>query len=181
MVFALLKQMVSGAKTDREVRIAELEKRKAELDAEIARLPFGEINLMGDTALKERFMQVNNTARELLGDFRGVEQNFRDLDRQVREKIATWEGRKGDLLAQVLGERDEIADSDQGKSFRAFWDFLMSPESQEELEELLDKVFALDAVAELTQDRHLKRIHLEVRLDILSRPKGFDVIQKTSP
>ena len=161
MVFDLLKQMVAGVETDRDVRIAELEKRKAELDAEITRLRDGEIHLMDDTALKERFIQINNTARELLGDFRAVEQNFRDLDRQVREKIATWEGRKGELLAKIFGERDAIADSDQGRSFRAFWDFLLSQDSQKELEELLDKVFALDAVAEFTQDRRLKRIHFD--------------------
>ena len=158
MVFDLLKQMVAGAETDKDVRIAELEKRKAELDAEITRLRDGEIHLMDDTALKERFIQMNNTARELLGDFRAVEQNFRDLDRQVREQIATWEGRKGELLAKIFGERDAIADSDQGRSFRAFWDFLLSQDSQKELEELLDKVFALDAVAEFSQDRRLKRI-----------------------
>lgn len=161
MVFDLLKQMVAGTETDRAVRIAELEKRKAELDAEMTRLRDGEIHLMDDTALKERFIQINNTARELLGDFRAVEQNFRELDRQVREQIATWEGRKGELLAKIFGERDAIADSDQGRSFRAFWDFLLSQDSQKELEELLDKVFALDAVAEFTQDRRLKRIHFD--------------------
>lgn len=96
-----------------------------------------------------------------MGDFRAVEKNFRDLDRQVREKIATWEGHKGELLAKIFGERDAIAYSDQGRSFRAFWDFLLSQDSQKELEELLDKVFALDAVAEFTQDRRLKRIHFD--------------------
>ncbi len=32
-----------------------------------------------------------------------------------------------------MGERDAIADSDQGRSFRAFWDFLLSSRRQEEL------------------------------------------------
>lgn len=31
---------------------------------------------------------------------------------------------EGKLLEQIFGERDIITDSDQGKSFRAFWDFL---------------------------------------------------------
>ncbi|NOT12843.1 MAG: DUF3375 domain-containing protein [Methylococcaceae bacterium] len=161
MVFELLKQMVAGAETDKDARISELEKRKAVLDTEIARLRAGELHLMDDTALKDRFIQINSTARELLGDFRSVEQNFRELDRQVREQIATWDGRKGELLAKIFGDRDAIADSDQGRSFRAFWDFLMSPESQEELTDLLDKVFALNAVTELTPDRRLKRIHFD--------------------
>jgi hypothetical protein len=38
-----------------------------------------------------------------------------------------------------MGERDAIGRSDQGKSFQAFWEFLMSSRRQEELTELLDR------------------------------------------
>ncbi len=160
-VLELLRQMVSGADTDTESRIRELEQRRHEIEADIARARDGEIALLDDTGLRDRFQQASSTARELLGDFREVEHNFRQLDMQVREQIATWEGRKGELLAQIFGERDAIADSDQGRSFRAFWDFLMSPASQDELTQLLEKVFALDAVQELNQDIRFKRIHYD--------------------
>ena len=141
-VFELLRQMVEGAETDPAARIAELEKRKAAIDAEIARIEAGDLEVLDETALKDRFQQLGATARELLSDFREVEQNFRDLDHSVRERIALWDGAKGELLEQFFGERDAIADSDQGRSFRAFWDFLMSPSRQEELGELLEGVLA---------------------------------------
>ncbi|MGH8548574.1 MAG: DUF3375 family protein [Methylococcales bacterium] len=75
-------------------------------------------------------------ARELRTDFRELEHNLRLLDRRVRERIALWQGAKEILLEEIMGERDAIADSYQGKSFRAFWDFLMSSSRQEELTEL---------------------------------------------
>jgi hypothetical protein len=100
-------------------------------------------------------------ARELLTDFREVEHNFRQLDRRVRERIALWEGSKGALLEDIMGERDAIADSDQGKSFRAFWDFLLSSRRQEELTELLDRVLALPAVADLSPDTRTRRVHYD--------------------
>ena len=59
-------------------------------------------------------------AKALLSDFRQVEQNFRDLDRGVREQIATFDGEKGALLDTIFGEHDVIVESDEGKSFRAF-------------------------------------------------------------
>jgi len=158
-VFELLRQMVSGSEADAGNRIAELERERAEIDQQIERVRAGEIALLTDTALRERFQQASTTARELLSDFREVEHNFRQLDMQVREQIATWEGRKGELLGQIFGERDAIADSDQGFSFRAFWDFLMSPASQDELSELLRKVFELEAVNSLHGDRRFRRIH----------------------
>ncbi len=161
MVFELLRQMVSGSDADAASRIEQLEQRRNKIDREIERVRAGEIALLDDTALRDRFQQASGTARELLSDFREVEHNFRILDMQVREQIATWEGRKGELLAQVFGERDAIADSDQGRSFRAFWDFLMSPASQDELSELLAKVFELEAVRDLNSDPRFKRIHYD--------------------
>ena len=70
-------------------------------------------------------------------------------------------GGKSALLDDIFGERDIIADSDQGKSFRAFWDFLMSPTRQEELGFLLSRVFELAPVKELEPDQRLLRIHYD--------------------
>ncbi len=160
-VFELLRQIVEGTTLDPASRIAELERRRQELDDEIALIRAGRIEVMDAARVRDRFLQMAATARGLLADFREVEQNFRELDRAVREKIATWEHGKGALLAEIFGERDAIADSDQGKTFRAFWDFLMSPERQEELTRLLEAVLALPAVAALAPDARLRRVHYD--------------------
>jgi len=160
-VFELLRQLAEGTETDPWARIAELERRKADIEAEIRRTREGHLYLLDATRIKERYLQIAATARELLSDFREVEQNFRNLDRAVRERIATWEGGKATLLDEIFGERDTIADSDQGKSFRAFWDFLMSPARQDELTSLLAKVFELAPVQELEPDRRMLRVHYD--------------------
>lgn len=160
-LFELLKQMSTGSEKDPAKRIEELQKRRDEIDAEITRVLAGDVPLLDDTALKDRFQQFTQLARELLTDFREVEHNFRQLDRKVRERIALWEGAKGALLEEIMGERDAIADSDQGKSFRAFWDFLMSSRRQEELTELLDHVLALPPVVDLKPDARTRRVHYD--------------------
>lgn len=160
-LFELLKQIADGSETNPEVRIVELKRRRAEIDAEISRLESGDVRLLDQTAVKDRFQQFVGVARELLADFREVEQNFRLLDRSVRERIALWEGSKGELLGEILGERDAIADSDQGRSFRAFWDFLMSSRRQEELTALLERVMSLPAVSASNPDSRLRRIHYD--------------------
>ena len=167
-LFELLKQMSEGSDTNPETRIAELQRRRDEIDAEIALVLSGNMPLLDDTALKDRFQQFTGLARELLTDFREVEHNFRMLDRRVRERIALWDGAseskgrgRGALLQEIMGERDAIADSDQGKSFRAFWDFLMSQSRQEELTALLERVLALPPVAALSPDLRLRRVHYD--------------------
>jgi hypothetical protein len=160
-LFDLLKQMREGSEADPAKRLAELHNKRDEIDAEIAQVESGDVPLLDDTALKDRFLQFTLGARELLSDFREVEHNFRQLDRRVRERIALWEGAKGALLEQIMGERDAIADSDQGKSFRAFWDFLLSSRRQEELTDLLDQVLQLPAVADLEPDPRTRRVHYD--------------------
>jgi hypothetical protein len=160
-LFDLLKQMSEGSETDPQARIAELERRRDQIDADIARIHSGDIPLLDETALRDRFQQFIQLARELLADFREVEHNFRTLDRRVRERIALWDGAKGALLEEIMRERDAIADSDQGKSFRAFWDFLMSQVRQEELTGLLDQVLALPPVAALQPEPRLRRVHYD--------------------
>ncbi|HUG23967.1 DUF3375 domain-containing protein [Piscinibacter sp.] len=160
-LFELLRQMKEGSETDPQARLRELHRRRDDIDAEIARVQQGDVPLMNDTALKERFQQFAALARELLADFREVEHNFRGLDRRVRERIALWDGAKGTLLQDIMGERDLIAESDQGRSFRAFWDFLMSQARQDELTDLLDRVLQLAPVSELQPDARMRRVHYD--------------------
>ncbi|TMS54819.1 DUF3375 domain-containing protein [Mycobacterium sp. DBP42] len=155
-VVELLRQIVHGTEVQPEVRLAELHRRRDELDAEIAAVAAGDVPVLDATAVRDRYQQLSTTARELLSDFREVEENFRLLDRAAREKIAAWEGSKGELLTELVGSRSEIAGSDQGRSFQAFYDFLLSEHRQTELAELLAKVSALDTIE---PDQRIRGIH----------------------
>ncbi len=152
----LLRQLAFGAERDPQARLTELRRRRAHLDAEIARAEAGELEVLDDRAIRERYQQVGDTARQLLSDFRLVEANFRRLDRSMREQIAGWSGSKGELLDAVLGDRSDITASDEGRSFQAFHDFLLSPSRQDELEDLLDRVHAL---APVVTDVRMRRVH----------------------
>lgn len=85
-----------------------------------------------------------------------MEANFRTLDRKLRERIAGFGGGKGELLEVVLGDRDGITDSDQGRSFQAFYDFLLSPQRPGELGELLRRIEAIE-----DPDPRLRTVHYD--------------------
>jgi hypothetical protein len=145
-VVELLRQIVHGSETDPEARLAALRRQRDEIDNQIAAVEAGVIVLMDETGVRDRYQQFAATARELLSDFREVEENFRGLDRAARERIALWDGSKGELLADLVGSRADIAGSDQGRSFQAFYDFLLSESRQDELAELLAIVSRLGSV-----------------------------------
>ena len=158
-LFDLLEQLSVGSQEDPEARLRELRRQRDRIDEQIDRIAAGEVTVLDDTAVRERFQQFQTSARELLADFREVEHNFRQLYRRVREEITLWDGSKGDLLDRIMSDHDLIADSDQGKSFRAFWDFLMSPERQDLFAQHLETVFELPAVAAMRPDPRLRRVH----------------------
>jgi Protein of unknown function (DUF3375) len=158
-IFELLRQMVFGADEDPDSRLVELRRRRAELDSEIARAERGEVVVLDSVSQRDRYQQFSRTARELLSDFREVEENFRRLDRSLRHQIAGWTGSKGALLDEALGSRNSIAESDQGRSFQTFYDFLLSHQRQAELTDLLERVQAIREIDD--QDERLAHIHFD--------------------
>lgn len=160
-VFDLLRGLINDTETDVGARKAELLRRRAEIDAEVARLEAGHVPILDNAVVRDRFHLIVETAQSLLSDFRALEENFRSLDRDARVRIATWEGTKGDLLERIFGDRDAIAESDQGRSFKAFYDLLMSTDRQDEFSRLLERMLTLEAIAKLRPDRRIRRVHYD--------------------
>lgn len=158
-IFELLRQLVHGADEDPADRLADLQRRRSEIDSEIGRLEAGEVILADPVTQRDRYQQFGRTARELLADFRQVEENFRDLDRGLREQIARWEGSKGELLDELFTNRSGITETDQGRSFRAFYDLLLSAERQAELSDLLDRLHRIETIPDL--DQRLARVNYD--------------------
>jgi flagellar motility protein MotE (MotC chaperone) len=158
-IFAVLKALVQQSETDPEVRLAELQRQRDGIDAEMQRIKDGHIRVMTAPEALDHFQQLTTLAKDLLSDFREVEQNFRKLDRQVREQIATWDGTQGELLASIFANQQDISGSLQGRTFQGFWDYLMSPQLRTELRDLLQRATQIDALAKLDNLHTVTNLH----------------------
>ncbi|BAS07785.1 uncharacterized protein MSMEG_1279/MSMEI_1241 [Arthrobacter sp. Hiyo4] len=158
-IFAVLKALVQQSETDPEVRLAELQRQRDGIDAEMQRIKDGNIRVMTAPEALDHFQQLTTLAKDLLSDFREVEQNFRKLDRQVREQIATWDGTQGELLASIFANQQDISGSLQGRTFQGFWDYLMSPQLRTELRDLLQRATQIDALAKLDNLHAVTNLH----------------------
>ncbi|ATN05958.1 hypothetical protein CRN76_11370 [Chryseobacterium indologenes] len=155
--FRLLQQIVNTTSGPYE-RIQQLQEERRKIDQEIEQIRQGNFEQPSDTQLKENYFLAEETAKRLLSDFRQVEENFRELDSQTRQTIIKSNLAKADLLDNVFQQQDFLWNTDQGKSFKAFWEFLMSEQMQEELEELLDKINAIPAIVEIKKEQTVDRI-----------------------
>lgn len=158
-IFAVLKAMVQQSETDPEVRLAELQRQRDGIDAEMQRIRDGHVKVMTAPEALDHFQQLTALAKDLLSDFREVEQNFRKLDRQVREQIATWEGSQGELLENIFANQQGISSSLQGRTFQGFWDYLMSPKLRSELQDLLERATHIEALAGADNLHALTSLH----------------------
>lgn len=146
-VVALLDQIVEGSQADPDERVRILEERRAEIDAQIEEIRSGRVDTLAPGEVRDRYQTLASTARSLLADFRDVEENFRSLDRDTRERIALWDGPRGALLDQVLGQRHFITEGETGASFTGFYDFLFDPGRWERFQGSLRAVAAMEEVS----------------------------------
>lgn len=161
-IFHKLRELVENSSSDPNQKLNDLEKQKNQLEEEIRIIKdSGKVpSVYNDTQIKERFEDINRMARELVTDFREVERNFKDIGHEIYEKQQQQLFSKGEILGIALDSWEELKEKDQGRSFYAFWQFLQSESSQQELQQLVAKVYELVKQKGISQgeDHFLKRI-----------------------
>ena len=150
-LFQTLREMVEYTEDDTTKRLDELKNRKAEIDKEIKRIEMGfKPEIYTNAQLRERLEWFTRLSHELLSDFREVEDNFKFIHRHIVEQHTRAEVNKGAIIGYAFEAYDALRKSDQGKSFYAFWDFLVSRAGQEEWRQLTDQLL------QLLQDRTIE-------------------------
>lgn len=141
-IFNQLKELVEFTNEDIEKRIEILENRKTEIEHQIQKLQIGEdVKVFKEFEIIPRFNQLTQTAKELLSDFKEVEDNFKNITKDIYQKHADSDLKKSDVLSFTFDALDELKDSHQGKSFYAFWQFLMDRSLQEEWLNLTNELY----------------------------------------
>src|SRR5690606_34255411 len=92
----------------------------------------------------ERVRDIIAMTRELAGDFRRVQDEFQELHRKLREQVMDAEGSRGQVLEKIFAGVDLLAESEEGRSFRAFWRLLTDPEQTLAFEGAIEQVLTRD-------------------------------------
>lgn len=141
-IFNKLKELIDNSIEDPDKKIEELKKKKEEIEDEMRRIQRErKVKIYEKYQIKSRFDEVTKLTNELIGDFREVEENFKDIVRNIIEKQSDSSLSKGKILQYTFNSLDELKETEQGKSFYAFWNFLLDDLSQEELKMLVNKVY----------------------------------------
>lgn len=157
-IFTGLDEILKYASADPDERIRRLEKEADEIRAEIDRIrATGAVSSFSPVQINERYAQVLATARELLSDFRQVEENFKRIAREIAERQTQPGVTKGAIVGHLLDSHDALRQSEQGQSFFAFWNLLLSADRQERFQEQLERVVRLSTLSEDHRGNQLLR------------------------
>ncbi len=177
LVIQQLRQLAEQTETDAKSRLEKLLLERERLDAEIEAVRAGRIETLPEERARERVREVTALARELVSDFRQVRDRFVRINRDLREQIVENEGSRGEVLDQVFAGVDVIAESEAGRTFRAFWRLLTDPEQSSEFEEALEQVLSREFARRL--DPAERRFLLRLTRSLLENgSEVHDVLQQ---
>lgn len=141
-IITQLKELVENTNSNKEQRIQMLEKTKLEIEQKIQRLQMDDdVEVFDEYQIVPRFLEINKRAKELLSDFKDVDDNFKIIIKEIYQQQIDPSLNKGGILQSTFDALDDLKASSQGKSFYAFWEFLMTHEMQSELDDLIEDLF----------------------------------------
>lgn len=149
LVISTLADLVAGASDDPDVHLKHLREERARIDAEIARVERDGVGARYEPgAVRERFAIAVAMLKQLMSDFRAVEDRFREITKDVQRRQSQGQDSRGSILEYALDSEDLLKKEDQGVSFYEFVRFILSPVQQERLQKIITELGRLDAIAQ---------------------------------
>lgn len=148
LVIETLFDLVVGSSDDPETRLNHLREERDKLQAEIDLIEKdGRISKYQPAQIRERFSTAVSLLRQLQGDFRAVEDSFRDITTQVQQRQIGGQQTRGKILEFALDAEDLLKQEDQGVSFYEFVRLILSPSQTERLEKVIREVRRIPELA----------------------------------
>jgi uncharacterized small protein (DUF1192 family) len=147
-----VRDLAASLSPEANERIALLEARKAELQAQIDDLNAGIVVQLSEAEQRERIREVYQLASVLTGDFRRVEDDIRLLDQALRVQMIEADSSRGQVLQELLDKEALLAESDAGRAFESFFQLLCDQNRSMEFREQLRSLLSRSAAQFLRMD-----------------------------
>ena len=142
-----LADLAIGASDDVQQRLQQLREQRETIDAQIQEIEAGgDVQTYQETAIRERFASAVMDLIQLQGDFRAVEDRFKDIARDVQKQQLATDATRGEILGDALDAEDTLKSEDQGVSFDEFAKLILSPTKQEHVESIIRQVTSLESL-----------------------------------
>jgi hypothetical protein len=152
-----LNDLAMGSSDNVQTRLDHLKDQKAAIERQIADIELaGSVTTYNTTAIRERFDDAISDLISLQGDFRAVEEAFKEITRDVQKRQLTSDLTRGQILGGALDAEEGLKGQDQGVSFDEFARLILSPSKQDHVEDIIKRVAEIEIIS--SQPDSLKRM-----------------------
>ncbi len=143
-----LHRLAAESDPDRGRRLEQLERDRAEIEAQIARIHEGaDIDVLDASRARERFTEILRQAEDVPADFGRVRKRFEELNHELRVGILESDDAQRTVLDNIFRGVDLIETSDEGVTFAAFSALILDAELagdfERDIRAVLDRDFAV--------------------------------------
>ncbi|QDT32003.1 DUF3375 family protein [Thalassoglobus polymorphus] len=141
LVIDLLTDLVVGSSDDPETKLEYLRTEQRKIQEEIEQIQRdGLVATYRPDQIRDQFSTAVSILKQLQGDFRAVEESFRDITLEVQQQQVAGLAARGGILEYALNAEDVLKKDDQGVSFYEFVNLILSPLQTEQLEKIIAEV-----------------------------------------
>lgn len=144
LVIHAVRKLVMDTDLNEADRIARLEEDKRRIDEQIKAVKAGRMDTITEVEIKAQIYDLLQMLENLNGDFYRVRDRFRDLSEELHEDILRNDGTASSILSDFFAGYDRIGDSEEGKTFKAFYAFLNNPEAIAQIDDALEALQTRD-------------------------------------
>ena len=144
---------------DAEARATALERRIEALQAELAEVRAGRVQVLAGAPAIEGMKNLYELAMGLRADFRRVEDSYREADRTLRETIISQQQNRGQVLDSLLDSHDALLQSPEGQVFHGFYEQLQGGGGLVELAARLKEIRSHALAASAFNDQQRSDLH----------------------
>lgn len=145
-------------------RVQLLEQKKSLIQKEIDDLQAGVVMQLNEAAQREGIREIYQLASILTGDFRRVEDEIRQLDKELRLDMIGGNYSRGEVLLSLMEKEQLLAQSDAGSAFDSFCQLLQDQNRSTEFREQLRSILSHPAADQLSeyQRKYLSQLMREL-------------------
>jgi hypothetical protein len=167
LVIQQLVQLAEQSESDPRLRLESLLRERERIELQVEAVKAGRVQVLDEERALERAREIIALADDLASDFRRVRDEFQRLNRSLRENIVENDESRGKVLEALFSGVDLIADSDAGRTFKAFWRLLTDPEQSAAVDSALEQVLEREFSRSLS--RQERRFLLGLTRQLLDR------------
>ena len=171
-----VKKLVDDTDENVKKRIERLQAEKKAIDERIRALKDGRVTTVSEVEVQAQVFDILAMIEALDGDFLRVRDAFHALAEKIHTDIMASESTRGKILEQFFAGYDTIAESDEGRTFTAFYRFLSSELSTREIEELVDALSERPFWGELEERR--RDAIADIQTDLSHRARETQQVMK---